>query len=618
MKPRSAYFDHLFLAAFSAACAVILGEYSINRLYFKQSIVFEGQWPALLGNILILFCFFALLRALINRRLLSILAGACIYGLFIAIDIIKLTSLDNPLRPTDFQYLTDLRVISKSFWNIKTLLIIFVIGSAISALSLFLWKKESPVRKHGPRIWTGVAAVVLLIMLFALPGYYPAREWLNQHGIALPESWQFEPRVSAQLNGLLVEWAMSAADPEFDVPDHYNRSEIERIAHAYSQTNEPNRALSNEKLPNLIIFLIESFMDPLSLGVRFSSDPIPTFHELSRQQSTGKVVVPIFGGTSANTEFELLTGLSMYFLPGDSCPYRQYIAMDIPSLPRFLRQQGYRTTAILADPPYLFNRRAVLGHLGFDNWLFPEEDPAIPRSRDDEFAADEAIVDTVITVSRGSSPYFIHAFTGGTHYPWEYPDFKDSALDIIGSMPEPQHARLKTYVNALHEADQSLKKLIKHFEKADQRTAILIMGDHLPALQEIYDTLGFFNDPGLARIQKRYQVPAVLWCNWPVSREDFLCSANSIPARLLQLLGMYPTGSLALTADVSAHFPVLSQYVKTADGRLFSSKAPDLPFQQLLDSYRLIQYDLLKGKQYAFENPGWGWGKGSGQSAVVR
>jgi phosphoglycerol transferase MdoB-like AlkP superfamily enzyme len=404
---------------------------------------------------------------------------------------------------------------------------------------------------------------------------------------------------------------MSAVDPEFDIPENYSRSEIERIANAYPQIDSPNSAPSGEKPPNLIIFLVESFMDPLDLGAKFTSDPIPTFHELSRKQSSGKVVVPVFGGTSANTEFELLTGLSMRFLPEASCPYRQYIAMGIPSLPRYLHQQGYRTDAIYADPPYLFNRRAVLGHLGFDTWSFPEEDEATPRSRIGEFASDEAIVDAVIEAAGKGSPYFMLAFTGGTHYPWDYPDFKNSALDIVGSMPEPQHSRLKTYVNALSEADKALKKLIRHFEKADQRTAILIMGDHLPALAEVYDTVGFFKADSIGQIQKRYQVPATLWCNWPASKEDFVCSANSIPARLLQFMGMHPSGSLALTADVSAHFPVLSHYVKTADGRLFSSKDPDLPFRPLLDDYRLIQYDLLQGKQYALAMPGWGWDKGS-------
>ena len=51
-------------------------------------------------------------------------------------------------------------------------------------------------------------------------------------------------------------------------------------------------------------------------------------------------------------------------------------------------------------------------------------------------------------------------------------------------MPEPSRSHLKTYVNSLNVADRSLKKLLEYFGKSDQKTAILIMGDHLPALGE--------------------------------------------------------------------------------------------------------------------------------------
>lgn len=583
----------------AASAAVCIGEMLINRIYFRESEIFAGGWIALLGNIFILFCFFALLFGLINRLLPALLIGLLLYGLLIFSDILKLICFENPLCPTDLQYLADLRVVAKSFLNTRTLLGILAACAAVVALNIISWKKESPKLSRSSRVWVGTVAAVFIASVFMVPSFDIPRDWLNRHGIELPESWQFEPRVSAQLNGLLVEWAMEAVDLSYRRPDHYSRSEIERIVRAYEQEPAPNYASRNERPPNLMIYLIESFMDPLDLGVRFTSDPIPTFHAISRKSSSGKVVVPVFGGTSANTEFELLTGLSMYFLPDASCPYRQYMMQDIPSLPRFLRQHGYRTVAIPADPPYLFNHRAAYSHLGFDRYIFPEADPQTPRSPDKGFAADEAIADAAIAASRDNSPFFILAFTGGSHFPWEYSDYDNSDLDIVGPMPESDRSKLKTYINALRVADSSLKKLITHFEKMDQKTVILAMGDHLPALGETYDAIGFFNSTGLDKIRKRYQVPAALWCNYPAAKEDFVCSANFIAVRLLQLIGLRPAGSLALSADVYSHFPVLSKYVQTPDGRCFAPQSPQIPFQHLLNDYRLIQYDLLLGKQYA-------------------
>jgi hypothetical protein len=607
MSRLSLIFHYLFWTTLAAGAAVAAGEFLINKIYFGESEIFSGGWIAMLGNILILCCILLLFLALTNRQVSAILIGLSFYGFLVFFDILKLIYFDNPLQPTDLQYWADLRAVAKSFLEPQILLTILAAFASVVALSIVFWRKKFPALSPAHRIGIGAVAAVLLVSFFILPSSSTAREWLNERGIELPESWQFEPRVSARLNGLLVEWAMGAVDWTLHRPEQYTRPGAERIARAYERMPDSNGDSASQQPINLIIYLMESFMDPLDLGVRFTSDPIPVFHAISRKSSSGKVVAPVFAGTSANTEFELLTGLSMYFLPNSSCPYRQYVTQDIPSLPRFLHQHGYRSAAILADPPYLFNRKAVFSHFGFDRWTFLPADRNIPLSANDEFATDEAVADATIAASRGSNPFFILAFTGGTHFPWDYPDYKDSPLDIVGPMQEPNRSQLKTYINALRVADQSLKKLITHFENTDQRTAILIMGDHLPPLGGIYNATGFFNSTGLEQIRKRYQVPAVLWCNWPTAKKDFICSTNFIAARLSQFIGLCPTGIFALDADVHLRFQVLSNFVETADGRVFYPQASGMPFQQLIEDYRLIQYDLLMGNQYALEFPGWGW-----------
>ena len=601
----SGFLLQLLSTVLASAAAVAVGEYFINKIYFQESVVFEGGWFAFICNILILCCFMVLLLTLANRALLAIFLGLLSYGSLIAIDIIKLRYLDDPLRPIDFQYMADLRVVARSSIDVWMVIGVLTAVAAAAIICWFLWRKGLPAMPLRRRILTGVIACVFIILFFALPYIDTVQEWIIGRGIANPLGWHFEPRASARSNGLLVEWAISAANPAISRPDRYSPAEVERIARAYRQEQGFSPVARNGQPINLIFYVIESFMDPADLGLRFTSDPIPTFRAISREYSSGKVVVPVFGGTSANTEFELLTGLSMYFLASSSCPYRQYVTRDLPSLPRTLRGYGYRTVAIPADPPYLFNHKSVFGHLGFNRWIFPEADPNTPRSPDDEFAADGAIADAVIAASREGSPHFIFAFTGGSHFPWDYPDYKNSSLDFVGSMPEPSRSHLKTYINSLNVADRSLKKLLEYFGKSGQKTAILIMGDHLPALGGIYEKTGFFNLPGLAQIQKRYQAPAVLWCNWATAKEDFVCSANYIAVRMLHFMGLSASGCLALNAEVQTRFPVLSNYVRTADGRLFLPQAADLPFQSLLEDYRLIQYDLLQGRQYALRVPGW-------------
>jgi phosphoglycerol transferase MdoB-like AlkP superfamily enzyme len=600
-----AYILHLLSPAFASFVAVLAGEYLINRIYFQESVIFKGSWFALLCNILILCSFMLLLLALINRLMLAVFAGLLCYGFLIAVDITKLTYLDNSLRPMDFQYLADLRVVARSCIHAGTVIEILVACAVAIVICIFLWRKESPAMPPVRRICIGVVAAVLLVSFFALPYNENIQWWIIDRGVEHPITMQFEPRASARNNGLLADWAIGAAEAAMRRPERYNRNEIERIARTYQQEAEPAPAIANGQPVNLIIYLIESFMDPQDLGVRYTSDPIPTFHAISRKYSSGRIVVPVFGGASANTEFELLTGLPMYFLPASSCPYRQFMTRDISSLPRALHGYGYKTVAITADPPYLFNRKAAFGHLGFDRWVFPAENPQTPRSPDPDFAADDATANAVLDASKESGPHFIFAFTSGSHFPWDYPDYQNSRLGLVKPMKEPYGSRLKTYINALNVADRSLKKLIEHFEKSDQKTAILVMGDHLPALAEVYDQTGFFKGTELKQTQRRYSVPAALWCNWPAPKEDFLCSMNFVAVRLLHFLQLRASGSLALNAAVQSRFSVLSQYVKTADGRQFLPQEAEVPSQPILDDYGLIEYDLLKGRQYALEIPGW-------------
>jgi phosphoglycerol transferase MdoB-like AlkP superfamily enzyme len=132
---------------------------------------------------------------------------------------------------------------------------------------------------------------------------------------------------------------------------------------------------------NLIVYLIESFMDPDDLGLHYTSDPIPNIRALRRSHIGAYAVVPELFGGSANTEFELLTGMTRSFLPEGSPPYRQYLRRPIPSLPSALRALGYTTVAIHADPKYYYDRERVYGLLGFDTTVWLNDVPGVERPR---------------------------------------------------------------------------------------------------------------------------------------------------------------------------------------------------------------------------------------------
>lgn len=60
------------------------------------------------------------------------------------------------------------------------------------------------------------------------------------------------------------------------------------------------------------------------LNVEFSENPIPNFSKLEEEYSSGLLTVPTVGSGTANTEFEIITGMSHKFLVQVSILITQY------------------------------------------------------------------------------------------------------------------------------------------------------------------------------------------------------------------------------------------------------------------------------------------------------
>ena len=88
------------------------------------------------------------------------------------------------------------------------------------------------------------------------------------------------------------------------------------------------------------------------------------------------------GGNTANSEFEFLTGSSLYWLPVGSVAYQQYIRKDLPGLADQLGREGYRTIAMHPYYSSGWNRPKVYSLMHFDEMYFYKDfkDPEILRS----------------------------------------------------------------------------------------------------------------------------------------------------------------------------------------------------------------------------------------------
>jgi hypothetical protein len=433
-------------------------------------------------------------------------------------------------------------------------------------------------------------------LAYAAAPHQPAvKAFLARLGVASDQH-----REEARSYGFLLSFLAELPSIFVSAPENYSPAAVANTLKKY----QPPAALpKTQPGVNLVIYLVESFMDPNDLHWHYSSDPIAHVHALQEGHISGYGIVPEEFGGSANTEFELLTGMTRSLLPQGSTPYRQYLRRPIPSLPRTLKGLGYATTAIQADPRYYYDRENAYRYLGFDRSVWLREMPGVKRSRAG-WPLDDDVVNAIIEASHQSRPFFVFAFPSSTHSPYNSGLYRNSDLDVLDQRMGAGHDEIKEYINALRDADRAIARLTDYFEHQPDSTIIAILGDHVPplsgtALRAFTTNLSGMSEP--ERVRRLHRVPLLVWANFTLPAEKQELSTNALPAFLLEKMKIPRSGLFAITDAVRRKLPVVGQYVRAADGSVWNRDSLPVPDHILLEDYALLQYDLLLGKQYSLK-----------------
>lgn len=92
-------------------------------------------------------------------------------------------------------------------------------------------------------------------------------------------------------------------------PANYSQKAVADIVRS---VEEKTAALSADPQTdvNVIFIQLESYIDPSMIqGLELSEDPVPNWTALKEAYSSGYLTVPVVGAGTANTEFEVLTGV---------------------------------------------------------------------------------------------------------------------------------------------------------------------------------------------------------------------------------------------------------------------------------------------------------------------
>lgn len=365
-------------------------------------------------------------------------------------------------------------------------------------------------------------------------------------------------------------------------PSNYNAETAENLKKEFDKLAESEK--NNSIQPNVVLILAESLIDMEDIdGIRISKDIDNTLDKYKKND----LISPRYGGYTSAVEFEVLTGLSLAFMPESLTPYTTYFndqSDTFPSITQEFRSNNYDTKVIHPNLPDFYNRTIVYKNMGFEEYqsiLSFDSNPETTTKNG--WITDQVLGERIINEleKAGDSPTFIYALTMEDHYvnvdKYDKTDIKIES-DLLDDIEKKE---LEQQAQSYYNLDNMIKSLIQYIDKTDKPTLLYVFGDHLPPI-EAFDKLGYISDK-----ENKYRTRLLVYSNYKeVNIEPKLITPNQLAAQIMIDSGISHHNYFDYIYSFRKTYPILHrEFIELTNN-------PDL------DTYRFIQYDLLFGNRY--------------------
>ena len=184
--------------------------------------------------------------------------------------------------------------------------------------------------------------------------------------------------------GFAYCFARSVLDTGIKRPDSYDGT-INNIRLDIEDKMVLSSTTADGSHPNVIVIQLESFFDPTYMTeYTFSEDPIPNFRKLKETSPSGFLTVPAVGAGTANTEFEVLTGMSLDFFGTCEYPYKTVLNDTATcSLCTDLKSNGYAAHALHNNTGTFYDRDTVYSYLVYKLLIGKLRGHLLPRKNNE-------------------------------------------------------------------------------------------------------------------------------------------------------------------------------------------------------------------------------------------
>lgn len=444
------------------------------------------------------------------------------------------------------------------------------------------WKSRIPVSA-----FTLVVIVVLQNILWN-------NEFMEENEI-VPYIWELA--TSAKNHGAILEFVAGVPYLKIQKPDKYSKKkvkeELEECDNANSQGLKITSTLNGKK-PDIIAIMNESYSDLSVLGDFDTDLPyMEYYNSLSENTLKGMVSVPVWGGSTCNSEFEFMTGYSNVFFPAGIIPYENYINKKTHNLNESLKSQGYYSIFMHPTLSSGWNRKNVYASFDFNEQVYIEDYTYSNRFRDlvTDSSNYKELIKRYEEAKKENDNVFIFNVTMQNH--GGYATGAETTVhlrDLQGSYPE-----VEEYLTAIKMSDEALEELITYFEQKEDPVVICMFGDHQPALPEAFyeEIQGADYEEDFLEVLKRYQTPFLIYTNYDIEEKSYEnISANYLNTLLTETAGLETTNYQKYLENLYENYPVINAYgVKSSDGNWH--EWTQVNESDELKDYEMVQYEEL-------------------------
>ena len=616
---------------------------------FVSQIWLEQKYQFLLNFIGIGLIYLALVFVLNRFWIATVIFGAAMTAYGVA-NSIKTGLRNEPILPSDLSFVSNgnggnlLSFIPKDQQALVNGAITVLIWFSCACLLLFVldgrrcfihcsWKHPSSNAKN--IIGTSSRALAAILSIVLLVSY----TW----NLNIPGAWSYTLATNlgykpvpwntyedAQSNGPATTFQSLVRVKAMDKPSGYSKKNMEEIAARYTkEANKINTSRANILTDSTVILILsESFSDPLRVpGISFDIDPMPNIRALKDVTTSGLMLSPGYGGGTANIEYQSLTGMNLAnFNDQLISPYQQLVPSQ-KNVYTFnqIWNDACQSQCSYAFHPYLKNfylRDSNYKKFGFKYFRTIDSEPALKYQDhiDDGYVSDASAYQNVIDQLNQSSgkSQFIQLVTMQNHLPYGdyYTNNEFKEADTSTGLDENEKVQIDTYTKGISYTDQATASFLDQLNMIEQPITVIFYGDHLPG---IYSSAAKYKENQLALHESDY----FIWSNSSSSsagsklspEESNYSSSNFFMASTAKHMDAKVTPFLALLTEVHQSVPAIGRFASTdadwgtgstsyldSSGQLMKKKNLSSEAKQLLEDYRLVQYDQTAGKGYLSEN----------------